>query len=228
MKTYTPKNTEIFRVSTAEFLRAESDTWHFERLAEELKSEEDRETAAQTLEGWYWWICCPGCLPDSEATGPFETEDEALADAGGGEYEDYIVALAEELDIDPGELVEENHDYYGLKVLSEGRREYAIGTDEEADEAVKEAVKESLWAFRASFILSECDLPSELEEGIQALQEKRCESCNDTILALVEKTCGLDSFTESAVSADGRGHFLASYDGDELDLADGYVAFRIN
>jgi len=27
---------------------------------------------------------------------------------------------------------------------------------------------------------------------------------------------------------DGRGHALASYDGDEIDLADGYVAFRIN
>jgi hypothetical protein len=31
--------------------------------------------------GWYWWACFPGCLPDSEATGPFETEAEAIADA---------------------------------------------------------------------------------------------------------------------------------------------------
>lgn len=31
--------------------------------------------------GWYWWSCFPGCLPDSEPFGPFETEDEALADA---------------------------------------------------------------------------------------------------------------------------------------------------
>lgn len=31
--------------------------------------------------GWYWWSCLPGCLPDGEAVGPFETEEEALADA---------------------------------------------------------------------------------------------------------------------------------------------------
>ena len=31
--------------------------------------------------GWYWWSCFPGCLPDSEANGPFATKAEALADA---------------------------------------------------------------------------------------------------------------------------------------------------
>ena len=31
--------------------------------------------------GWYWWACLPGCLPDSEPSGPFTTESEALADA---------------------------------------------------------------------------------------------------------------------------------------------------
>jgi hypothetical protein len=34
--------------------------------------------------GWYWWSCCPGCLPDGDPTGPFETEAEALADARDG------------------------------------------------------------------------------------------------------------------------------------------------
>jgi hypothetical protein len=31
--------------------------------------------------GWYWWPCFPGCLPDGEANGPFDTEEEAIADA---------------------------------------------------------------------------------------------------------------------------------------------------
>lgn len=31
--------------------------------------------------GWYWWACFPGCLPDGEPSGPFDTEEEALADA---------------------------------------------------------------------------------------------------------------------------------------------------
>ena len=31
--------------------------------------------------GWYWWSCFPGCMPDSEANGPFDTQEEALEDA---------------------------------------------------------------------------------------------------------------------------------------------------
>ena len=31
--------------------------------------------------GWYYWACLPGCLPDSDPSGPFDTEDEALAAA---------------------------------------------------------------------------------------------------------------------------------------------------
>ena len=34
-----------------------------------------------TEAGWYWWSCFPGCLPDSDAIGPFETEQEAIDDA---------------------------------------------------------------------------------------------------------------------------------------------------
>jgi hypothetical protein len=31
--------------------------------------------------GWYWWSCVPGCLPNSDLIGPFDTEADALADA---------------------------------------------------------------------------------------------------------------------------------------------------
>ena len=31
--------------------------------------------------GWYWWSCSPGCLPDGDPIGPFDSEDDALADA---------------------------------------------------------------------------------------------------------------------------------------------------
>ena len=37
--------------------------------------------------GWYWQTCLPGCMPDSEPFGPFDTEGEALADAREG-YDD--------------------------------------------------------------------------------------------------------------------------------------------
>ena len=38
----------------------------------------------ETVEpGWYWWPCFPGCLPDGDAVGPFQTERDAVIDAGG-------------------------------------------------------------------------------------------------------------------------------------------------
>jgi hypothetical protein len=39
--------------------------------------------------GWYYWYCFPGCLPDSdEPNGPFDTEDDAIADLRSNAAED--------------------------------------------------------------------------------------------------------------------------------------------
>ena len=46
---------------------------------------EDQEEPCE--DGWYYWFCFPGCLPDSDPVGPFTTEAEALADAQEG-YDD--------------------------------------------------------------------------------------------------------------------------------------------
>lgn len=31
--------------------------------------------------GWYWWPCFPGCLPDGEPIGPFDSQADAIASA---------------------------------------------------------------------------------------------------------------------------------------------------
>ena len=36
---------------------------------------EDRTTYQP---GWYWWACFPGCLPDGEADGPYDSEAAAI------------------------------------------------------------------------------------------------------------------------------------------------------
>lgn len=41
-------------------------------------------------EGWYWWACFPGCLPDGDPIGPFDTEAKALADAREGNDLDIV------------------------------------------------------------------------------------------------------------------------------------------
>ena len=95
--------------------------------------------------------------------------------------------------------------------------DYLVLTDEEADEACAEYIADSLWAFNASFILSECGLDGSGEESLRQMQEKSCEGANAFILSLVENTCGITEFAESAISADGRGHFLSQYDGEETE-----------
>lgn len=39
-------------------------------------------------EGWFYWFCFPGCLPDSDMIGPFDSAEEALADAQDDNYSD--------------------------------------------------------------------------------------------------------------------------------------------
>ena len=117
-----------------------------------------------------------------------------------------IKALAKELDIDIEEAEEK---------IETG--DYTVLTDEEADEQCAEYIKDSLWAFNSDFILSECGLDLSGADSLRTMQEKSCKSANDFVLSLVEKTCGIESFIESAVSADGRGHFMSSYDGEEIE-----------
>lgn len=44
-------------------------------------SNDDLDYIVADRAGWYWWSCFPGCLPDGEPSGPFDTEQEAVNDA---------------------------------------------------------------------------------------------------------------------------------------------------
>jgi hypothetical protein len=49
---------------------------------------------------------------------------------------------------------------------------------------------------------------------VSAFQEAKCEDANETIAALITD---IDEFIEDAICADGRGHFLNGYDGEEYE-----------
>jgi hypothetical protein len=104
--------------------------------------------------------------------------------------------------------------------------DYLVYTDAEADEAAHEYIESSLWAFNASFILGETGI-NEGEESLQKMQEDSCEGCNEFIAALIKGTCGIEEFVQSAISADGRGHFMSSYDGEENEQGEFFI-YRIN
>jgi len=136
---------------------------------------------------------------------------------------EFTYTEAKELINGIGRFEEQPYLHYGLTILDAEQGEYAIGTEDEADKAAHEYIEGSVWAFNADFLASMTEMPYEIFEALQP----QCESANDPILACIEKTCGIDEFVEDAISADGRGHFIAGYDGHETDIGD-LVMFRIN
>lgn len=106
--------------------------------------------------------------------------------------------------------------------------EYMVLTDGEADNKASEYIKESLWAFNADFIIQNTDLPWEAKEMIESFQRDKCEGANETIAAMITD---IDDFIEAAISADGRGHFLNTYDGEENEIfvnGETFYIYRIN
>lgn len=88
--------TEVFYMSADEFrtsYRKDDGTWMAERMADALArsryqdppTPDDIRQEAADLAGWYWWPCFPGCMPDSDASGPYATEDKAIEAAREGD-----------------------------------------------------------------------------------------------------------------------------------------------
>lgn len=106
--------------------------------------------------------------------------------------------------------------------------DYLVLTDEEADEKAAEYIKDSLWAFNASFIIDHSKLPYDAIDMIKNYQDTQCERANETIEALIED---MDEFISDAISADGRGHFMSTYDGNEYEETiegETFYIYRIN
>ena len=139
-----------------------------------------------------------------------------------------IEALANYLEVEANEITE---GYYSEGFSCDGA-EYLVLTEEEANDRVKEEIKNSLWAFRAEFIIEHCKNYEEMTtdeynsavESLRAAQEKCCESANGLVMALIDD---IDEFIDDAIDADGRGHFLAQYDGYEIEQDDLYI-YRVD
>ena len=109
--------------------------------------------------------------------------------------------------------------------------DYLVLTDDEADEKCAEYIKYSLWAFNASFLAGHCEIDESVIKSIQ--DNEKYEDNNPVFEKLIKD---MDHFIQDAVSADGRGHFMTSYDGEEIELkykdrkgnTKYFYAYRIN
>lgn len=134
-----------------------------------------------------------------------------------------ILALSRHLDTEPDEILEAP---YGEHYFIRGSEEYRVLTDDEADAAVREYIEETLWAFRPEF-LADYTCGDLSADDIRGIIGNRCEDVNPAILALVKAGRGLDALVSAAVASDGRGHFIAHYDGEEHEVLVGDTYFYI-
>lgn len=134
---------------------------------------------------------------------------------------DKIEELAKHLEVNKEDIEISS---YNENLFILGKQEYLVLTDKEANEITKQYIRDSAWAFNASFIIEHSKLPYEAEEMLKSFQSAKCESANETVLALIED---FDTFVEDAISSDGRGHFLSQYDGEEIETQN-YFIYRCN
>ena len=105
------------------------------------------------------------------------------------------------------------YDHYGLSMYKVKDREYAVGTDEEANKAAAEEIKEFAWSFNEDFIIRHSSaLDFDGSERILTRIQEHSEDANPIILKLIDN---IDEFIEDAIQSDGRGHLINSYDGEE-------------
>lgn len=74
---------EVFYMFADDIVKAGPDSVWWDMLSEEEAFDPAHGIvkAAKSLEGWYFWTCHAGCIPDSDPIGPFPTEEEATAES---------------------------------------------------------------------------------------------------------------------------------------------------
>ena len=89
---------------------------------------------------------------------------------------------------------------------------YRVLSDSEADLAARDYILDSLWAFKAEFIADHLRTRlagrahTTFVQSLEKMQGELCEDANEIVNALIYDH---DQFVDDAISADGRGHFLA-------------------
>lgn len=110
--------------------------------------------------------------------------------------------------------------HYGLPVLLIDDDEYAVANgDEEANKAAKEYIEETLCYFNPDFLAEHSNMP----ESVFSHLASTGFDDNEAYKCIIHN---IDDFVDDAINADGRGHFLSSYDGEEVEI-DGYFLYRL-
>lgn len=111
--------------------------------------------------------------------------------------------------------------YLELPVIIINDEEYAVARGEEAaNKAARRAIEDSICYFNPSFLAYHSDVPEEVFEFLA----NKCFDNNEAYKAMIYD---VDDLIDDAIDADGRGHFLNTYDDAEYEIGE-YFLYRIN
>lgn len=116
------------------------------------------------------------------------------------------------------EAMKESYENYASDIENED------SDNEEYENRLEEEMADAGCEDEDSFVEHLC---SSYDSGVQWYKDNFGDS---DFSEAINKHCSIDigKVSEFCIEHDGRGHSLASYDGDELELADDYYAYRIN
>ena len=92
LDTHALPDLEVFELTARECAERDEDLVHEYMKRHEFRlagfNSRDREKMFDAMieaegitGGWFYWYCFPGCMPDSEAMGPYASREEALRGA---------------------------------------------------------------------------------------------------------------------------------------------------
>lgn len=107
----------------------------------------------------------------------------------------------------------ESFNWDGYSTLNLDGDEYLVYDDEEASSEAYNEAKRLLWAFKPEFLSPYLGMPA---AEIALLSERLCEDAGP----IFERMAGddLDTLINDAIGLDGRGHFLAPHDFEEIEM----------
>lgn len=104
--------------------------------------------------------------------------------------------------------------------------EFIVLTDEEATKTATEQIEADLWAFNYDFLAKHSEIISKIPKRRWVeVQGEICEDLNPLVRTVIGE--GFADLAAAAIEADGRGHFLAPYDGEEHETEYNGVTYFI-
>lgn len=115
----------------------------------------------------------------------------------------------------------ERDSHWDLPVLIIDDEEYAVAEgEEEATKAARQVVEDTICYFRPDFLAAHSDVP----EKVFMFLAGSCFDDNEAYKAMIYD---VEDFIDDAIDADGRGHFLNTYDSKEHEIGE-YFLYQIS